>query len=400
MGDVAPARHHAGGALAPARAGRRGRVARGAGVHRGPRDSRGAGSRPRHHGTQVRHTGRGQWRPGPPAPRAPGRARRAASGVQLDRVADRGARGLGPAAGGVRPGDRLLHRAAVPPERRGHDRGRNPGRRIAGPTERVMASSVPGTALARRPARAIVADAAGAKLPTYVTRDQARAIINAAETTAHRRYNRPGQPPMDARARAARVAERRRRDPEMAADFRRQSAEARRSGRPRMARAGGWYCPLVPTPCTECGQPLLGPAFPRRSAHGGCLSARRARYFRERRAGLRGNPTPSVRSTRYVAAWRRRHPDRDRLLRERDKARRRELRPTLPPEVREGTLERAHAYDREAYAATLEAATTLGQRWTEDDDAYVLANLSAPAAEVAAALGRTLWAVRGRRVTL
>ena len=333
-----------------------------------------------------------------------------------------------------------------------------------------MASSVPGTALARRPARAIVADAAGAKLPTYVTRDQARAIINAAETTAHRRYNRPGQPPMDARARAARVAERRRRDPEMAADFRRQSAEARRSGRPRMAeaayrarlralrelgvrrmrdlrrpgrlkrrladpalayvalhldqpaaqlacdlrlpyftvakakqrlvRAGGWYCPLVPTTCTECGQPLLGPAFPRRSAHVGCLSARRARYFRERRAGLRGNPTPSVRSTRYVAAWRRRHPDRDRLLRERDKARRRELWPTLPPEVREGTLERAHAYDREAYAATLEAATTLGQRWTEDDDAHVLANLSAPAAEVAAALGRTLWAVRGRRVTL
>ncbi|MGH2366898.1 MAG: tyrosine-type recombinase/integrase [Chloroflexota bacterium] len=43
--------------------------------------------------------------------------------------------------------------------------------------------------LARRPAGALVAslgDAAGAKLPSYVTRDQARAIINAAETTRDR----------------------------------------------------------------------------------------------------------------------------------------------------------------------------------------------------------------------
>jgi len=41
------------------------------------------------------------------------------------------------------------------------------------------------TALARRPAAAIVAAAAGSQLPSYVTRDQARAIINAAETTMH-----------------------------------------------------------------------------------------------------------------------------------------------------------------------------------------------------------------------
>jgi integrase/recombinase XerD len=42
------------------------------------------------------------------------------------------------------------------------------------------------TALARRPAAAIVAAAAGPHLPSYVARDQARAIINAAETTLHR----------------------------------------------------------------------------------------------------------------------------------------------------------------------------------------------------------------------
>ncbi len=41
------------------------------------------------------------------------------------------------------------------------------------------------TALAPRPATAIVAEAAGARLPGYVTRDQARAIINTAETTMH-----------------------------------------------------------------------------------------------------------------------------------------------------------------------------------------------------------------------
>jgi len=41
-------------------------------------------------------------------------------------------------------------------------------------------------ALARRPAAAIVAQVAGPKLPSYVTREQARAMINAAETTTHR----------------------------------------------------------------------------------------------------------------------------------------------------------------------------------------------------------------------
>jgi integrase/recombinase XerD len=44
----------------------------------------------------------------------------------------------------------------------------------------------PPTALVRRPAIAIVAEAAGPHLPSYVTRDQARAIINNAETTLHR----------------------------------------------------------------------------------------------------------------------------------------------------------------------------------------------------------------------
>lgn len=40
--------------------------------------------------------------------------------------------------------------------------------------------------LAIRPSSAIVAQATGTALPLYVTREQARAIINAAETTTHR----------------------------------------------------------------------------------------------------------------------------------------------------------------------------------------------------------------------
>jgi integrase/recombinase XerD len=41
-------------------------------------------------------------------------------------------------------------------------------------------------ALVRQPAIAVVAQAAGDRLPSYVTREQARAIINVAATTTHR----------------------------------------------------------------------------------------------------------------------------------------------------------------------------------------------------------------------
>jgi integrase len=47
-----------------------------------------------------------------------------------------------------------------------------------------MAESI--TSLARRPAASLVAEAAGEHLPSYVTREQARAIINAATTQTHR----------------------------------------------------------------------------------------------------------------------------------------------------------------------------------------------------------------------
>src|SRR5712692_2020160 len=42
------------------------------------------------------------------------------------------------------------------------------------------------TALARRPAASLLAEASGEHLPAYVTREQARAIINAASSQSHR----------------------------------------------------------------------------------------------------------------------------------------------------------------------------------------------------------------------
>src|SRR5919202_2588170 len=47
-----------------------------------------------------------------------------------------------------------------------------------------MAESI--TSLARRPAASLLAEAAGEHLPSYVTREQARAIINTATTQTHR----------------------------------------------------------------------------------------------------------------------------------------------------------------------------------------------------------------------
>jgi integrase len=53
-------------------------------------------------------------------------------------------------------------------------------------TPRRTTPAVPAAPLARRTAGAVVADAAGARLPTYVTRAQARAVIAAAQSTRDR----------------------------------------------------------------------------------------------------------------------------------------------------------------------------------------------------------------------
>src|SRR5438067_3309102 len=76
---------------------------------------------------------------------------------------------------------------------------------------------------------------------------------------------------------------------------------ARRLGRPRepvgrhlcrFRRAGGWYCELKLPPCTECGEPVIGP--PKRITHAACIPARKARWGREKRRGFKAGADPEA----------------------------------------------------------------------------------------------------------
>ncbi|MBI2912015.1 MAG: hypothetical protein HYY05_07715 [Chloroflexi bacterium] len=162
----------------------------------------------------------------------------------------------------------------------------------------------------------------------------------------------------------------------------------------RIREAGGWSTPLQWRPCTECGQLLASSRVWRRTAHKACERARVVRKARERRLQRPGQSTP------YVHAWRQRNPEDNALLREQEKAKRRERWPDLPEELRNAMLARAHAADQRDYPLTLEEANRSGDRWTEEEDGTILARLRDPARDVALALGRTLWAVRNRRVRL
>lgn len=68
--------------------------------------------------------------------------------------------------------------------------------------------------------------------------------------------------------------------------------------------------------------------------------------------------------------------------------------------MKAGPSAEPHERLRQDYATTREAADSGGQRWTEDDDRYILANLAMPAREFTLAVGRTSFAVYQRRVTL
>src|ERR671938_526891 len=60
----------------------------------------------------------------------------------------------------------------------------------------------------------------------------------------------------------------------------------------RFRRAGGWYSELKLPPCTECGEPVIGP--PKRITHVGCVRARKARWVREKRRCVTATATPDV----------------------------------------------------------------------------------------------------------
>jgi hypothetical protein len=166
------------------------------------------------------------------------------------------------------------------------------------------------------------------------------------------------------------------------------------AARRRIAQRG-WACPLAWESCTECGRAVSGPdRHPHRTAHVACESARAARLQRQYRKVRPGQSTP------YVADWRRRNPERNAELREQDKARMRRAWPEVPAERRVALLDRAHEADQDGYAITLARANSSGALWTDDEDRYILEHPHQPARDIGLKLGRTLWAVRGRRMRL
>lgn len=161
----------------------------------------------------------------------------------------------------------------------------------------------------------------------------------------------------------------------------------------RRFRREGWYTPLGSAPCSGCGQTVYGP--PRAVLHDRCqqdaINARR----RERRAD---GQIPV--STPYVRRWRQIRPEQAADLREREKAKQRAAYHDLPGSEQAAILARAHQHDQAAYPLTLDAANNRGEVWTPEEDEYVRTHPRMPARDVALKLGRTLWAVRSRRVKL
>jgi hypothetical protein len=180
-------------------------------------------------------------------------------------------------------------------------------------------------------------------------------------------------------------------------------ALARELGRPyftvhkarqRIAR-DGWVCALHPLPCAVCGEIVFSSGgHGRRVVHPRCKRARNAMLSRESRRRRPGQSTP------YVRTYRQEHPDRAHALRETEKARLRERYPSLPAEVREALLDKAHEADQTDYVVTLEQANSSGAAWSAEEDTYLVEHPQEPARDTALRLGRTLWSVRTRRKLL
>ena len=162
----------------------------------------------------------------------------------------------------------------------------------------------------------------------------------------------------------------------------------------RLRRRGGWFTAVTWGTCSECGQDLPMPAGHARDIHVHCERARRVRYSREARKRRPGQSTP------YVRAYREHHPELLPLKREQARLRGQRLWDEAAPDEREEMLSKLHASDRRDYPATLELAENRGDPWSPDEDQYIIEHWHEPARDVAFALGRTLWAVRGRKVKI
>ncbi len=149
-----------------------------------------------------------------------------------------------------------------------------------------------------------------------------------------------------------------------------------RKVRRRIKRAGHWSCPLIWSVCPVCDEALAsGPRPHRRIMHPRCAKQREA----ERRT---------------------RHPGRRREQQARARAKRRVAFQALPAEERAARLAALTADNQRDHARTLPHVTQTGRPWSEADDALLIARAGDPDREVAIALGRTLWAVRTRKMRL
>src|SRR5579871_5935179 len=146
----------------------------------------------------------------------------------------------------------------------------------------------------------------------------------------------------------------------------------------RRFRLHGWICRVELRACADCGAPLtVDPAHPRVV----CPTCRRTRIVLKARADRAAGRAST--STPYVKAYWATHPEKLAARQEQNKAQLRARWPELPAERRATILEQAHAADQRAYVHTLDGATARGQRWTDADDAYVLAHRADSAREVA-----------------
>ena len=176
---------------------------------------------------------------------------------------------------------------------------------------------------------------------------------------------------------------------------------AREIGRPyftiakalQRIRREGWICQLHWTTCAVCGKPLAH-GTPKRVVHPACKAERVRRQARESRKRHPGQSTPYVQ--RYLAD----HPEKVVEKRKAGLAYQREQMKKLSPTEMQALLEKAHKADIRDQELTAEVAGFSGDRWTGDEDEYVLDHLFDPAREVGLRLGRTLYSVRNRRVWL
>lgn len=164
----------------------------------------------------------------------------------------------------------------------------------------------------------------------------------------------------------------------------------------RRIRQNGWITRLNWSDCLVCGRPVCSSAATgRRKLHPECERSRLidlARQYRKR--------PEHVKSSKYVDAWRKRNPQAAAQHRKQDLERVHELQKTWTAEQWAPLLARVHAADNRDYPITLELAENNRDKWMPDEDDYIMQHPGVPAREIALALGRTLWAVRSRRMRL